>query len=399
MLSRDFAHLSISAFLAYRLRSFLTALGIAVGIAAVVLLTSIGEGIHQFVLSEFAQFGTNIIGINPGRATTHGVSIGVFGSVQPLTMDDSEALRRAPYAVAVVPAVQGNAEVEANGRNRRTTVYGVGPDFPEGFHLEVAAGRFLPADEVASPRAFAVLGSTVRQALFPRSNPLGQIMRISGERYRIIGSMASKGQVLGIDMDDSVFIPASRSLSLFNRDSLMEVDVIYREGAPVDAVVAGINRILIARHGKEDFTITTQQQMMEVLGSVLDVLTFAVAALGSVSLLVGSVGIFTIMTIAVTERTGEIGVFRALGATRQQILGLFLGEAIILAALGGMAGLIIGVGGAQLLHLLVPALPVHTPWLYVLLAEILAMIIGLLAGVLPALRAAHFDPIEALREE
>ena len=139
--------------------------------------------------------------------------------------------------------------------------------------------------------------------------------------------------------------------------------------------------------------------MMDVLGSVLDVLTFAVAALGGVSLLVGSVGIFTIMTIAVTERTSEIGVFRALGATRQQILGLFLGEAMVLAALGGVAGLVIGIGGAQLLHLFVPALPVHTPWLYVLLAEVLAVVIGLLAGVLPALHAAHFDPIEALREE
>jgi len=399
MLVRDFSRLSISAFLAYRLRSFLTALGIAIGIAAVVLLTSIGEGVHQFVLSEFSQFGTNIIGINPGRATTHGVSVGIFGSVQPLTIDDSEALRRVPYTVAVVPAVQGNAEVEANGLSRRTTVYGVGPDFPGGFHLEVAAGRFLPADDPTSPRAFAVLGSTVRQALFPFTNPLGQIMRISGDRYRIIGSMASKGQILGVDMDDSVFIPAGRSLSLFNRDSLMEVDVIYREGAPVDEVVAGIKRILTSRHGSDDFTITTQQQMMDVLGSVLDVLTFAVAALGGVSLLVGSVGIFTIMTIAVTERTSEIGVFRAIGASRQQILGLFLGEAMVLAALGGVAGLIIGVGGAELLHLLVPALPVHMPWLYVVLAEILAIVIGLLAGVLPALRAAHFDPIEALREE
>ena len=399
MLVRDFSHLAISAFLAYRLRSFLTALGIAVGIAAVVLLTSIGEGVRQFVLSEFAQFGTNIIGINPGRATTHGVSVGIFGSVAPLTIDDSEALRRVPYAVAVVPAVQGNAEVEANGLSRRTTLYGVGPDFPEGFHLEVASGRFLPADDPNSPRAFAVLGSTVRQALFPFSNPLGQIVRISGDRYRIIGSMASKGQILGVDMDDSVFIPAARSLSLFNRDSLMEIDVIYREGAPVDDVVAAIKRILTGRHGSDDFTITTQQQMMDVLGSVLDVLTFAVAALGGVSLLVGSVGIFTIMTIAVTERTSEIGVFRAIGATRQQILGLFLGEAMVLAALGGVAGLLIGVGGAELLHLLVPALPVHMPWLYVVLAEILAVVIGLVAGVLPALRAARFDPIEALREE
>lgn len=395
----DFSHLSFSAFMAYRLRSLLTALGIAVGITAVVLLTSIGEGVHQFVLSEFSQFGTNIIGINPGVATTHGVSVGIFGSEQPLTLADSEALRRLPYVDVVVPAVQGNAEVEANGLSRRTTVYGVGHEFPAGFRLQVAAGRFLPDDDPESARAFVVLGDTVRRDLFPRQNPLGKLMRISGERYRIIGTMAAKGQVLGVDMDDSVFIPAGRSLALFNRDSLMEIDVIYREGAPVEPVVAGINRILQARHGRIDYTITTQQQMMDVLGSVLNVLTFAVAALGGVSLLVGSVGIFTIMTIAVAERTREIGVFRAIGASRRQILALFLGEAMLLAALGGIAGLVFGIGGGQLLHLFVPALPVHIPWLYVLLAELLAIVIGLLAGVLPALRAAHFSPIEALREE
>jgi len=396
---RDFAHLSLSAFLAYRLRSLLTALGIAVGIAAVVLLTSIGEGIHQFVLAEFSQFGTNIIGVNPGKATTHGVSVGVFGSVQPLTIEDSEALRRVPNIEVVVPAVQGNAEVEASGRRRRTTVYGVGHDFPTGFRLDVATGRFLPADDPDSARAFVVLGSTVTQALFPGSNPLGQVVRISGERYRVIGTMVSKGQILGIDMDDSVYIPAGRSLALFNRDSLMEIDVVYREGAPIDEVVANIDRVLRNRHGREDYTITTQQQMIDVLGSVLNILTLSVAALGGVSLLVGSVGIFTIMTIAVSERTREVGVFRALGATRQQILGLFLGEAMLLAALGGFAGLVIGVGGGQLIHLVVPALPVHTPWLYVLLAELLAILIGLTAGVLPAIRAARYDPIEALREE
>ncbi len=399
MLIRDFTQLSLSAFLAYRLRSFLTALGIAVGIAAVVLLTSIGEGIHQFVLNEFAQFGTNIIGINPGKATTHGVSVGVFGSDQPLTIADSEALRRVSHADVVVPAVQGNAEVEANGHSRRTTVYGVGHEFPVGFRLDVAAGRFLPADNPESPRPFVVLGSTVYQSLFPNSNPLGQLVRVSGERYRVIGTMASKGQVLGVDLDDSVYIPAGRSLALFNRDSLMEVDVVYREGANVDEVVASIKRILIERHGREDFTITTQQQMIDVLGSVLALLTSAVAALGGVSLLVGSVGIFTIMTIAVSERTSEIGVFRALGATRGQILGLFLGEALLLAALGGLAGLILGVGGSQLIHLLVPHLPVHTPWAYVILAELLALLIGLLSGVLPAIRAARYDPIEALRAE
>jgi putative ABC transport system permease protein len=399
MRNRDLIHFTFGAVIAHRLRSFLTALGIAIGIAAVVLLTSIGEGVHRFVLDEFTQFGTTLVAINPGKVTTHGTTVGVFGSVRPLTIDDSEALRRVPHATAVVPALQGNAEIEAGKRARRTTVYGVGPDFPEAFRFEVGSGRFLPADDPRAPRAFAVLGSTLRKELFGDINPLGQRIRVGGDRYRVIGTMEPKGQVLGIDLDDSVYIPAARSLELFNREGLMEIDVVYREGAPVDEVVAGVRRILTARHGREDFTITTQQQMLDVLGSVLNILTFAVGAIGGISLVVGGVGILTIMTISVAERTPEIGLLRALGARRAQILTLFLSEAIVLSAIGGTAGLVLGAGGAQLLHVALPALPVHTTWFYVAIAELLAITIGLVAGVLPARNAAAMDPVEALRTE
>jgi putative ABC transport system permease protein len=399
MLTKDLAQLSISSIIAHRMRSGLTVLGIAVGIGAVVLLTSIGEGIHRFVLSEFTQFGTTIIGINPGKATTLGTPIGFLGSVRPLSIDDAEALRRVPHTRAVVAATQGNAEVKAGKKRRRTTVFGMGADMPEAFSMRVSLGQFLPHDDPRSPRAFAVLGSKLKQELFGSTNPLGQTMRIGGDRYRIVGVMESKGQVLGMDFDDTVYIPASRALELFNREGLMEIDLLYTEGADVDEVVAGIKRILINRHGSEDFTITTQQQMMDVLGNVLNVLTFAVGALGSISLLVGGIGILTIMTITVTERTGEIGLLRALGAERNQILALFLGEAAILAGIGGVVGLVLGAGGAQLLTIAVPNLPVHTPWIYVAIAEALAIIIGLIAGVVPARRAALLDPVEALRAE
>ena len=399
MLTRDLVRLSFSSIVAHRLRSLLTVLGISVGIGAVVLLTSIGEGIHKFVLSEFTQFGTTLIAVNPGKATTLGTPLGIMGTVRPLSIDDAEALKRVPRVRAVVPAVWGNAEVKAAGKSRRTTVYGMGPAMPEAFSMKVQLGRFLPADDPQSPRAFAVLGSKLRAELFGAQNPLGKKIRVGGERYRVIGVMASKGQILGMDLDDTVFLPAARTLNLFNRDSLMEVDLVYEEGADLDEVVAGIKRILLSRHGREDFTITTQQQMMDVLGNVLNVLTFAVGALGSISLLVGGIGILTIMTIAVKERTSEIGLLRALGAERGQILLLFLGEAAVLAAIGGIAGLALGVGGAQLLTLAVPALPVHTPWSYVLAAEVVAILIGFAAGVLPARQAAAMDPVEALRTE
>jgi putative ABC transport system permease protein len=399
MLTRDFLRLTGSSLIAHRMRSFLTTLGIAVGIAAVMLLTSIGEGIHQFVLAEFTQFGTTIVGINPGRTTTHGGSTGMFGTVRPLTIQDAEALARLPYAHAVVPLVQGNAEVEAGKLRRRTTIYGVGPDMPEVFSMKVASGRFLPDDDPTAPRAFAVLGSKLRAELFGNRNPLGERLGIGGNRYRIIGVMESKGSVLGFDLDDTVYIPAARGLELFNRDSLFEIDVMYRKGVKSEKVVKGINDVLIERHGREDFTVTTQEQMLDVLGSILNILTFAVGAIGGISLLVGAIGIVTIMTIAVNERTSEIGLIRALGARRGQVLGLFLGEAIVLAAVGGTAGLALGVGIAQLLHLALPALPVHTPWQFVIMAEAVAVLIGLAAGVLPAQRAARLDPVEALRTE
>lgn len=399
MRTRDFLNLTGSSLIAHRLRSFLTALGIAVGIAAVVLLTSIGEGVHQFVLSEFTQFGTTLVSINPGKTTTSGANVGGFGTERPLTIEDSEALKRLPFARAVVPFVQGNAEVEAGNRHRRTTIYGSGPQMPTAFSMRVKSGRFLPEDDQLAPRAFAVLGSKLRQELFSDHSPLGQRITIGGSRYRVIGVLESKGTVLGFDLDDSVYIPAARALSLFNKDTLFKIDVLYDDETPVDKVVDGIRTVLEARHGRNDVTITTQQQMLDVLGSVLDVLTFAVGAIGGISLLVGAIGIVTIMTIAINERTSEIGLLRALGAKQSQVLSLFLGEAIVLAAVGGLSGLVLGIGIAQLLHFALPALPVHTPVLYVVLAEAIAVVIGLLSGVLPARRAALLDPVEALRSE
>ena len=304
MLSKDFAQLSLSSIIAHRMRSGLTMLGIAVGIASVVLLTSIGEGIHKFVLDEFTQFGTTIIGINPGKATTMGTPIGIMGTIRPLSIDDGEALRRIPRTYGLVPGAWGNAEIKAGNKRRRSMVLGTGPAMPEAFSMEVRLGQFLPPDNPRSPRAFAVLGSTLHRELFGNDSPLGAYIRIGGDRYRVVGVMASKGEVLGMDLDDAVYIPAARSLDLFNRDGLMEIDLLYDKGANVDEVVAGIKRILISRHGQEDFTITTQQQMMDVLSKVLNVLTFAVGALGSISLVVGGIGIFTIMTIAISERTG-----------------------------------------------------------------------------------------------
>ncbi len=395
----DSFRFSFRALTAHKLRTGLSAGGIAVGIAAIILLTAIGEGIHQFVLAEFTQFGTHIVNVTPGKTQTHGVSVGSIGSTRPITLDDVEALRAVPNARYVNGGVTGNAEVRVGNKGRRVMVNGEGSDFSRAFSMEVAIGNFLPPDNPNSARAFAVLGSKVRTEMFGNQNPLGAVIQVGGLRFRVIGVMASKGQVLGLDLDDTVYIPTARALELFNREGVMEAHVVYRPGTPVESVVENIQRIMLARHGREDFTITPQQQMLSTLSTVLDVLTFAVAALGGVSLMVGAVGIITLMHISVNERVSEIGLLKALGATRAGIRGLFLIESAGLSLLGGMIGLTVGGAIAWLLQTLLPALPVQVPWVYVSGALVASMLIGLGAGVAPAWAASRLDPVESLRTE
>ena len=399
MLQQDFIAFTYSAIKARRSRAFLTALGIGIGVAAVVLLTSIGAGVQQYVLHQFTQFGTNIISVQPGKSQTFGANPGQFASMRPLTIEDAMAFKRIPKVLNVVPMMQGNSDVEANGRVRRTTVFGVGPEFDEAYTFALAGGSFLPEDDPTAPRAVAVLGSKLRQEIFGDANPLGALIRIGGERFRIIGFMQSKGSMIGFDLDDTVYIPTARALALFNRNGLLQVDVVYAAGASAREISDAVTRVLMARHGREDFTVVTQQEMLDTLGNILGVLTAAVGALGGISLLVGGVGIFTIMTIAVRERTAEIGLLRALGATQRNILKFFLGEAILLSAIGGLGGLVVGIGIALLLSAAVPALPVHIEPGYTVLAEAIAVLIGLISGVLPAVRAAGLQPVDALRTE
>ena len=396
----DAVRLALRAIVAQRLRSFLTLLGIAVGIASVILLTSIGEGIHRFVLAEFTQFGTNIASVSPGKVKTSGpAATGIPTSVRPLTLEDARLLRNLPHVTGMIATVWGNTEVGGNRRNRRTTVNGVGADMLKVYSIKVKLGQFLPDEALENARAFVVLGAKLKEELFGSANPLGARVRVGNLQFRVIGVLEAKGQFLGVDLDDAAYIPTARALELYNRDGLMKIDLAYEEGVSAARIVAAVKSTLSARHGREDFTITTQEDMLRTLSNILDILTMAVGALGSISLLVGGVGIVTIMTIAVSERTSEIGLMVALGAPRKTILGLFLGEAVTLSAIGGVMGLVLGFGLAQIIHFAVPALPVHTPISFVLLAEGIAIVIGLLAGVLPARSAARLDPVQALRTE
>ena len=399
MRTTDSLRFTLATLRAERQRSALTMLAIAIGIAAVVLLTGLGSGLQSYLVGQFTQFGTHLIAVTPGKDNTTGMSISVIDTQRPLTLRDAQSLRDIPGVEAMTPVVSGQLTAEFAGKSRRTLAFGIGPQAPKVWGMSLARGQFMPEDDLIAPRPVVMLGNTLARSLFGHANPLGEKVRLGGMSFRVVGVLAPKGQMLGFDIDDAAYLPAALSLQLFNRDGLMEIDVLYHEQESSESMVKRLSRRLNERHGAEDFTVQSQDQMLASLGKILDVLTFAVGGLGGIALLTGGVGILTLMSIAVAERRGEIGLLTALGAPPGLVLRLFLGEAAILGALGGLLGVVIGLAGLGLLHLAIPALPFAPRMDYLLIAEILALLIGLAAGVFPAMNAARLDPIEALREE
>ncbi len=397
---RELVHLATGALRAHRLRSALSMLGIGIGVASVILLTSIGEGTRVYLLSQFTQFGTNILAINPGKAKTLGIPGVLGGTTRKLTIDDAESLGRIWGVETVVPVTMGLARVDAGERGRSVSVLGVTPDLPTLWRFGARQGSFWPKGDPRRGAPLAVLGPKLARELFGERSALGELVRIAGGRFRVVGVMEPKGQMMGFDIDDVAYVPVASAMQLFDQDELFEIDLIYANAREAARVEAEVKRLLALRHGgEEDFTVTSQEAMLDVFGKVMDVVTMAVGAIAGISLLVGATGILTMMWIAVGERTSEIGLVRALGASRAQVQGLFLAEASILATLGGVAGVAAGLGLGWALRLAVPGLPVETPMRFVVAGLVVSVLTGLVSGVAPARRAAGLDPIEALRAE
>jgi putative ABC transport system permease protein len=396
---RDLLRLALGSVFGHRLRSLLSMVGIAIGIASVILLTSIGEGTRRYMVGQFTQFGTNLIAVHPGKTQTSGLP-GVFGgTTRKLTLDDALAVARVPGIEEVVPVAFGSARIEAEGRSRSLFIYGVTPNAPQAWKLTVRQGGFWPAGDPQRGAQLAVLGPKAKRELFGEANALGRFVRIAGSRFRVIGVMGAKGQFLGFDINDAAYVPVASAMKLFNLSEVNEIDVVYAQTGAAARVESDIRRLLTARHGSEDFSVTTQAAMLAVFDNVMNMVTLAVGAIAAISLLVGAIGILTMMWIAVGERTSEIGLARAIGATQRQVHLLFLTEAAALSTVGGTLGVLGGMGVAALLRLATPGLPVSTPPLFVALAVGISLLTGLLSGLLPARRAAALDPIAALRTD
>ena len=400
MESAGYFELGLGSLGGHRLRSTLSMLGIAIGIAAVILLTSIGEGTRRYLLAEFTQFGTNLLAINPGKVETTGIP-GIFGgSTHKLTLDDAEALRRLPDVLGVVPVAMGQARVEGAGRGRSVFIYGTTAELPAIWGFQLGQGAFLPGGDPRRGSLVAVLGPKLKRELFGDANALGEFVRIAEFRLRVIGVMAPKGRMLGFDIDDAAYVPVATSMRMFNLDELQEIDVLFTHEGISEAVADNVRRLLADRHGgREDVLITTQTEMLQVFDNIMNAITTAVAAIAGVSLVVGAIGVFTMMWITVGERVSEIGLLRALGSTSREVQTLFLFEAVVITVIGGVVGVLAGIGIAAIVGVTVPALPVYTPLRYVLAALAVSAFAGLVAGVLPARRAARLEPADALRAE
>jgi len=385
------------------MRAFLTMLGVIIGVFSVVTLVSIGEGARKYVTDQFSGLGTNVLIITPGKSQTSGGApmTGTSGT-RALTADDARALaQRCPSLEFVSPVILGTAAIKTGNRLRDSTmVVGTTHEHQMIRNIYADVGSFLPKEEAQGNKRVCVLGRNVVKDIFPHGeNPLGQYVRIGGTRFQVIGIMERKGYSLGFDIDGLVWIPLKAAEQLFDKDDLFEVLARARPGQ-LEQAKSEIRRVLMTRHdGYEDFTITSQAQMIESLAKILDVLTYAIAGIAAISLLVGGIGIMNIMLVTVGEKTREIGVRKAVGASRRDILWQFLVESLTISGVGGLIGVAVGVGLALLVHAVVPSLPVLIrPWT-IAVSFSFALAVGLFFGVYPAKKAAELDPIEALRYE
>jgi putative ABC transport system permease protein len=394
----DATHFALDSLRGYRARTGLMLLAMSIGVAAVLVLTSLGEAARRYVLNEFASLGTNLVIVLPGRSETGGGSMMMTpGTTRDLTLGDMQALARSSRIRHVAPIVVGSAEVSHSGLAREVPILGSTAAMLSIRHWDMAQGQFLPEGDVDRGSPVVVLGIKLKQELFDTERAIGEWVRIGDRRFRVIGVLASEGRSIGVDVEDVAIIPVATALQLFNSNTLFRILVEARDREMIPAVLEHVKQTIRERHqGEEDVTVITQDAVLATIDKILQALTLTVAGIAAISLAVAGILIMNVMLVAVSQRTTEIGLLKALGAPGRQIVGLFLMEAGLLSALGAGLGLIIGQLGSWTIGYFFPALPVGAPWWAFVAAVGVALGTGLLFSLLPARRAARLDPVQAL---
>ncbi|MDT8388720.1 MAG: ABC transporter permease [Thiogranum sp.] len=399
MHNNDVSRFAWGALRGYPTRTLLMLVAMAIGVAAVVVLTALGEGARRYVVGEFTSLGSNLIIVLPGRSETAGVNPSTFMGETPrdLTLADAQALTRNRNVERIAPLNVGAADISWQGRQREVTIIGTSHDMLAVRNWELGLGEFLPDTDLELASPVCVIGSTIRDELFGARRAIGEWVRIGDRRFRVIGVLASEGRSIGVDVQETVLIPVASAQQLFNTPSLFRILVEVKSRDAIAQVQQFIIRTLRERHqGEEDVTVITQDAVLATFDRIFSALTYAMGGMAAISLLVAGILIMNVMLVAISQRTAEIGLLKALGAAPRQIVILFLSEALLLSVLGASLGLLLGQLATGVLRQVFPALPAQAPLWAVITALLVAVVTGVLFSLLPACRAARLDPVLAL---
>jgi len=399
--------LAKSAFLSItrnKVRSFLTMLGVVIGVLSVILLTSIGNGLTVFVEKQFETLGSNILYVSPGEIISEEGSFNqeaaaLSMATSKLALSDVESLRRVGYPLGkVVPAIEGSIDVRTDQGKRKGFSMATTPDYSEIRNTKTTKGRFFNESDVSGSRKVAVIGSKIAEKLFVGVNPVGQKVTLNRIRFEVVGVAESKssGSMGGPDIDSTVYIPITTARSALGQEKISYILVQATDKKEIERAKTKIKEVMDRRLDTEDFSVTDQAEILKTIQTILGTLTIGLAGIAAISLIVGGIGIMNIMLVAVSERTKEIGLRKALGATPANILIQFLIESAVISTLGGVIGIILGILGALAIRAFFPATPDINS---ILLAFGVSLATGIVFGVYPAKKAAALSPIEALRYE
>ncbi|HMV11880.1 MAG TPA: ABC transporter permease [Nitrosomonas sp.] len=393
----DILQFSLNTLRSYPIRSFLIVLAMALGVAAVVVLTALGDGARRYVIQQFSSIGTNLIVVLPGRAETAGSFPGAAMGQTPreLTLEDARWLGYIPQIRRYAPLNVGAAELAGAGRLREVTVLGSTVDLLPIRHMELAQGGFL--NQGSENNAQIVLGAKLAKEFFPDGNAVGQRVRLADRRFIISGVLASQGETMGFNSDEIVIIPIYHAQALFNTTSLFRILIEVRNRSDIPTTKQAIQEMLIQRHdGEDDVTVITQDAVLSTFDRILNALTLGVAGIAAISLAVAGILVMNVMLVSVSQRTAEIGLFKAIGAQSHDIRYLFLAEATWLSLVGAIIGFILGQFGSLLIRIAYPLLPAWPPIWACIAGIVVAISTGIIAGILPAVRASRLDPVQAL---